>query len=47
MVSNMLGYKSVVPTYIPQLVAVAVVPLENILAVGIMPSTGTDFFDAS
>ena len=36
--------------YIPQPVAVAVVPLENIFdvfAVGIMPSTGTDFFNAS
>ena len=39
-----------VTTYIPQPVTEAVVPLENILdvvAVGIMPSTGTDFFDAS
>ena len=43
----MLGYKSVVTTYIPQPVAVAVVPLENVVAVGIVPSTGTDFFDAS
>ena len=41
----------VVATYIPQPVAVVVVPLENtldVVAVGIMPSrTRTEFFEAS
>ena len=47
MVSYTLGYKSVVTTYIPRTVTVAVVPLENVVAVGIVPSNRTDFFDAS
>ena len=41
----------VVPTYIPQPVAVGVAPLENtpdVVAAGVMPSTSiTEFFEAS